>query len=485
MKKSIAINTLFNVTYKILNMLFPLVTSVYLARVLGPMYIGKVSYAQSILSYFTVLASLGIPTYGMREIAKSADEPQRRNKVFSELFLLNLLSTLVCSIIYTVLIMSISRFRADLKLFLCVGLSLYLNVFNIDWFYSGQEEYIYITLRSLIIKLLSLFLILFLVKNQEDYIVYAFILSVATTGNYVWNMINLRKRVHFQVHNLEFKTHLKSVIILLMTMLATDLYNQIDVTMLGLIRSDVEVGYYTSGVKIIKLINSITAAISATIIPRMCLFFDKKQEKDYKQLFWQTMDIVIIFSVPCFIGIILVSKPLILVMFGIEFLATVNVVRLLAPIILIISISYLVGSVVLTSTNNESCLLRATIVGSVVNVLLNSLLIPRFGIIGAAAASITGELVVLIIHFRYGWKYVRKHIDVRFIQGVTYACLIMIIVVVSLLSFIPYPVLSLLVSVVLGAFVYATVLIIFKNRIIIQILNRVKSKVLNCHHTSH
>ena len=132
MKKSIAVNIIFNVSYKLLNILFPMVTSVYLARVLGPLYIGKVSYAQNILSYFIVVASLGIPTYGMREIARVAGEKKQENRLFAELFLLSAISTILCSIVFTSMIFLIGRFKSEIELYLCVGLSLYMNIFNID-----------------------------------------------------------------------------------------------------------------------------------------------------------------------------------------------------------------------------------------------------------------------------------------------------------------------------------------------------------------
>lgn len=471
MKKSIATNTFFYVIYKVLNMLFPLVTSVYLARVLGPTYVGKVSYAQSILSYFTVVASLGIPTYGMREIAKVNNDSTKRNKIFSELFILNLFSSIVCSLVYSILILCVNNYHADIKLFFAVGLTLYLNIFNIDWFYSGQEEYVYISVRSLIIKIISLGAILFGVKNQSDYITYALITSVATTGNYVWNVINLRNRVKITIHGLDFKIHLKPVLVLLMTSLATDLYNQVDITMLGIMCSDDVVGYYSNGIRLIRMINTVTTAISATILPRMCLYYKEKKKEKYKELFWVIADVVIVIALPCTIGIILVAEPLVKVLFGIDFLPTVQIIQWLAPIILIISVSYLVGSVVLTSTNNERYLLRATITGSVTNVLLNALLIPFFSTIGAVVASLIGETAVFVIHFKYGRKYIQNKIDYKYIGSVVISSVVMAACVVGIQKFVSIPTIELILSVGIGAFIYVLMLFILHNPVIKHLID--------------
>ena len=476
-KKSIKVNTIFNVLYKLLNLLFPLVTSVYLARVLGPTYIGKVSYAQSIVSYFVIFASLGIPTYGMREIAKYSDNNKRKNTIFSELFILNLISTLLSSAIYTCFIICISDLNIDIKLFLCVGLSLYLNVFNIDWFYSGQEEYVYITLRSLVVKILSVVAILALVKSQDDYIVFALITSFATTGNYIWNVINLKNRVKFEIHDLNIKTHIKPVLILLMTMLATDLYNQIDITMLGLLRTDEEVGYYSNGIRLVRMVNSVTTAISATILPRMCLYFKEKNEKEYKSLFWKIFDIVIMLAIPCVVGIILVAKPLIIVLFGKEFIPTVSVIQMLSPIVLIVSVSYLIGSVVLTSTNKEKYLLRATIGGAIVNILLNVVLIPFWGTIGATLASLAGETIVLAIHFRYGKNYVHKKLDLIFLRDIVISTIVMAVAIIMLQNIIGNVFLKLVISVIVGVSIYFIMLVIQHNKMIGIFLNLLESKL--------
>lgn len=466
MSKSIAKNALFNTSYKILNILFPLITSMYLARVLGPVYIGKVTYAQNIMSYFLVVASLGIPTYGTREIARVAQNKSNTNRVFTELFVMNAISSVVCSFVFTAVVFMVGQFRSDMKLYLCVGVTLYMNILNVDWFYSGKEEYVYITIRSFLIKILSIVSIFLFVQEESSYLTYAFIISLATTGNYILNIFNIRKRISFHFEHLNLKKHLKPVLILLMTLLATDLYNQIDITMIGAFRTEEEIGYYANGVKLIRIVYSITSAISATIIPRMSLLFAQKKIKEMNRLYNQILQIVLLIALPSSLGLIMLSKSIVSVLFGETFLPTSNIINILAVIIIIISISYLSGSVILTATNNEKYLLKATFSGAVGNIILNIVLIPQIGINGAAIASVISEFIVFIVHIYYAKKYVKIRVDKRYIYSLLASLSALLIIVVLCKKLFSSNWGILISSVLSGIILYFAMLSIMRNPVI-------------------
>ena len=477
MKKSIATNTVFNVAYKLLNILFPLVTATYIARILGPVYLGKVTYAQNIMSYFLVVASLGIPTYGTREIARSVKNRTESDRVFSSLFIINLISTVICSLAYTAFIFVFGKAVGETALYLSVGLTLYMNILNLDWFFSGREEYVYITVRSFIIKTISVISIFIFVHNKSDYVIYALITSIATTGNYVLSVLNMKKKVSLRIRGLEFKRHMKPVFILLMTLLATDLYNQIDVTMIGSMCIDADVAYYSSAVKIIRIVYSITTAISATIVPRMCMFYKEHMSYDFQKLFMQTMKTVVIIALPCVVGLWLVAEPLTVILFGSEFLPTAKIIQILSPIILIITVSYLSGSVVLTATNREKMLLTATLCGAAVNAFLNSILIPVNGTTGAAIASIAGELAVLTVHIICSSKYVKFDFGWLYLISSISATAVMALIVRLLMKITDSYVIMLIVAVPCGAISYFTMLFIMSNPLILLFWNSFKKRI--------
>ena len=138
--KSLAKNSLYNIIYKCSSLVFPLVTAAYISRVLLAEGIGKVNSASNIVQYFVILAALGLPTYGTKVIAAKSKEKKELSKAFSELFLINAISSTVCTLCYYIMIFNVSYFRDKIQLFVVMGFLIPLNIINVDWFYQGQEE---------------------------------------------------------------------------------------------------------------------------------------------------------------------------------------------------------------------------------------------------------------------------------------------------------------------------------------------------------
>lgn len=476
MKKSIAKNSLFNVAYKLLNVLFPLVTSVYLARVLLPEGVGKVGYAQNLLSYFLVFATMGIPNYGAREIARAGENRERSDKLFTELFLMNGTSTVIWSAIYLLLIYTIPGLRTQWQIFLAVGLQLFLNIFNVDWYYTGKEEFVYITVRSTVIKVISIVCIFLFIKDKEDLVLYATINALAITGNYLFNIYNLRGRVKLCFHELNFLQHIKPVIILMFTILATDVYNQVGITIMGFFCTDADIGYYTYAVKLIIIVTSVSVAIAGTTLPRVSQYYGNQKTTDFDRLINRTLEVMLILAIPCMVGLWLVGNDAVLVLFGDMFLPTVEILRIAAPVIIIVVVSYEFGPIVLTATNNERYLLAATACGAFANVAANMLLVPQFAGRGAAIAYLCAEITVLLVHVHYGKRYADFKIKRREIFSMLCASGVMIIIVFIIQNMLHNSALLRLgMSVALGAGGYGLTLLLMKNQMAIEILKKVRA----------
>ncbi len=475
MRKSIFKNSIFNMIYKMLNILFPMITAMYVARVLRPEGVGRVGYAQNILSYFTVVAALGISTYGAREIARVASEESKTNKLFSELFFINLLSTILCSAVYAGLIVVVPSFRSQCVLFFAVGIQLLLNVFNVDWFYSGKEEYVYITLRSATIKILSVICIFIFVKNENDLIIYALINALAVSANYLFNLFHLHNRVRVQFNNLQFKPHMKPILILLFTTLATDLYNQVDVTMMGSMCSAAEIGYYTYAIKLVRIVTSVSTAIAITTLPRMSQYYSEKKREDFNRLFNKTLEILFTIVVPCMLGIILVSDNAVRLVYGASFMPSAMILKLASPVILIVAISYQCGCVVLASVNKEKYLLLATIAGVMVNVTLNVILIPQYAGRGAALSSVCAELIVMCVHVYFVRNFIKIKIPGKDVLSLGCASAGMVAIVILMQKiFEGQYMLSLCTSIICGGGIYGIVLLLMKNSVAVFITEKVK-----------
>ena len=303
-KKSLVKNSIFNMIYKGFTALFPLITTSYISRVLLPAGVGRVGYANTIVAYFVLIASLGIPTYGVKAIAQSGETKEGRSRTFWELFFINLAATLMCIVAYYVFVDNFPHFADRKLLFQIMGLMLVLNIFNIDWFYQGMEEYSYIATRSIIVKILSFVAMLLFVKKAKDYVIYAFILCVATAGNNLLNAWNLRKYIGKPDVGLHPGRHLKPVLILLASTIATEIYTMLDTIMLEYYHGETCVGYYSNPVKIVRMTYTVVIALVAVFYPRISYHYKQKEYDRCNELLSRGFKIMLLLALPCTVGIL-------------------------------------------------------------------------------------------------------------------------------------------------------------------------------------
>ena len=307
MQKSLAKNSIYNIIYTVANILFPFVTSIYVSRILLPVGVGKVASAQNIASYFVTLAALGLPSYGVREFAKVRDNKAERDKLFTELLLLNIISTTLAVVGFLVLVFINAGFTGEWALYGACGLAIFFNYLNIDWMYKGLEEYGYITGRSLAIKGISLLALFLFVKARQDYVAYALISSLATGGNYVFNVIHARKFVKIRLSGIKLIKHLKPVLSIACIIFLSSIYNKIDVTMLNMMATDESVGYYSYAQKTVNMVLTMANAVTAALLPRLSYYYENDREGFYR-LLDKGFQILCLMTLPLAVGMALVAE---------------------------------------------------------------------------------------------------------------------------------------------------------------------------------
>lgn len=477
--KSLVKNSVFNTVYTVLNLLFPLITSVYVSRVLMPEGVGKVAYTQSIASYFVILASLGLPNYGIREIAKIKSKCEKKNKLFTELIIINTFSTAVSLVIYMVLILCNTSLREQTSLFLACGFLIFLNFLNIDWLYQGEEEYVYIVIRSLIVKALSLAAIFLLVRSSQDFIFYAWISSFATGGNYIFNSVHARKYVKLDFRDLNVKQHILPILVMAGGVLLSSIYGKIDTTMLGIMSGEKSTGLYTYGQKIIDLVISLCTAVTAVFMPRLSYYYEY-DTKEFHGLLDQGIKILAFLTFPMAMGLFIIAPEVIEILFGAGFIKAAVTVRIFCVLIIIKGFGNLLCFQLVMCTGNEKERLPATFLGSIVNIFLNIFLIPLWAEAGAAVASVISEIIVNSYQLLKMKKKLGFHFNKNaFIQAIIST------VIMAVICFILYSIrLPLYFSAILviggGAGVYLVVNIILKNEIIYYVLNQFVQKLKRC-----
>ena len=195
---SVRYNALFNVIYTLSNIIFPLITFPYVSRILMASGNGKVNFFTSIATYGTTIAGLGLSTYGIRAVAKVRDDAKKLSRLTVELLIINFIGSVIVLLVLGLSLFFVQQFQQELALFCITCITILLSVVGMNWFFSGMEQYDYITRRSILFKFISLILVFAFVKSRSDYVIYALITMFSTVGAYVFNFIYARHFVSFR-----------------------------------------------------------------------------------------------------------------------------------------------------------------------------------------------------------------------------------------------------------------------------------------------
>ena len=478
MQKSLVKNSIYNIIYTVANILFPFMTSIYVSRILLPSGVGKVASAQNIASYFITIAALGLPSYGVREFAKVREKRNQRNKLFTELLLLNIISTTFAVIGYFLLVNANGGFKGEWFLYAACGLAIAFNYLNIDWMYQGLEEYGYITGRSLLIKGVSLLTLFFFVKTKQDYVTYALISSLATGGNYIFNVIHARKFVSIDLSKVQLKGHLKPVLLIACIIFLSSVYNKIDVTMLNILATDESVGYYVYAQKTVNMVLTMANAVTAALLPRLSYYYDNDKEGFYR-LLNKGFQVLCFMTLPLAVGMALVAPQAVEFLYGEAFEPAVLTIRLMCPLILIKGFGDLFCYQLVYSTKSEKIILPASASASTINIITNAALIPTLLQNGAVIASVFSEFVTNAVQFIYMKKKVRFSINVKVLTKGLISTIVMAMSVYIVMQLKLPNIIGLISEILVGVIVYIAVNLVMKNSLILETAQKVKGKNLH------
>lgn len=476
--KSIKKNFIYNSLLSLSSILFPLVTAPYIARVLSPEGVGLYNFAHTYSNYFAMVALLGVPTYGIREIAKIRDDKERTNELLSELFSLTIISTLFSVLLYFSSIFLINQLNEDLLIFAVIGVILYLSPININWFFSGFEDFGYITLRSLIVKIICIISIFLFVRTPEDLLFYVLITVFSTIANNVWNIFALYKN-GFRIH-LQFKginKHIKPCIILLASGVAMSLYTILDTMMLGFMTEYTEVAYYNYAMQISKAIVLVVTSLSTVTLPRVSYYLGNNDFVEISRLINKAYNFVLFLGVPITIAIMLVAPIFVPLFLGEEYYGSIVPLIILSILVISIGINNLIGTLGVLGTGQDRFFLYSVLCGSVSNILLNFLLIPLYGATGASVASVCSESLVAIVMIYFMYKSTPIRISESKYTLMTICASLLLIPIFLLLNRLFSNWLLIIIFSVVGGIVYLVSQCFLKNPVLSLIFNLIHDKI--------
>lgn len=408
MPSSIKRNFVFNLINTLSGLLFPLITFPYASRILLAEGIGKIQFFQSIIGYISLCTALGIPLYAVREIARARDDKALCSRIAIEILILHSILTLVGYCIVYILIITVAKIQVDVLLFLLLSTNLFFTAIGALWFYQGIEDFKYITIRALVIRVFSLICLFLFVKDKSDLFTYAAISVIAEVGSNIFNFIRLRKFIIFKeisFNELNPWRHLRPALKIFALNLITSIYVNLDSVMLGFLKNEMAVGYYSAATRITKSILGVVQSLGAVLLPRFANLVSTNQLSEFRALANKAISFILATSLPLVIGLIFMASPLIHLFCGKGFEPSILTLQLMAPIILFIGISGIMGMQVLYALGRENIVIISTGAGALINFILNLLLIPQYSQYGSGFATCIAEFSVTSIMILLGWKY--------------------------------------------------------------------------------
>lgn len=470
---SVKYNFIMNAILTVAGIIFPLITFPYISRVLLVEGSGKVAFATSVVTYFTMFASLGIPTYGVRACAIVRDNKEKLSKTVQELLIISGGTTLLTYIVFGISLFVIPEFAQERTLLLIVGLGIGLNTIGVQWLYNALEQYSYITTCSILFKVIGMILMFLLVKESSDYQIYGGVYVIASFGSYVLNFICLRKFVTFQkTGTYQFKQHLKHIMVFFAMSAGASIYLNLDVVMLRFLQSNEAVGYYNAGIKVKTVLVTCVTSLGTVLLPRLSYYIETADKKAFQLMVGKAFRFVFVAASAVTVYFSIFARESILLLSGEAFLPAVGPMMILMPTVLLIGLSNVTGIQILTPNGREREVMYSIWGGAILDFVLNLIVIPKFSANGASLSTLLAEGMVLLLQCWFLrdvlWSYIRQVQCWKIVIALAVASVMTIPVKIWIDSGV---FVTLLVSAIVFFGGYAVVLLLLKEPFVSEILN--------------
>ncbi|WP_304682049.1 flippase [Lactobacillus taiwanensis] len=481
-KKSLGVNALLNGFRSALNLIFPLITFPYVSRVLSVDGMGIYNFSNTYVNYFVLIAGLGVATYAVREGAKYRDNKELISKFASQIFTINIISTLVAYFLLIGSLLIFSNLRNYVTCILVFGLQLFFTTIGTEWLYTIYEEYQYITVRSIIFKIISIILLFILVHSPNDYLWYAAITVFASVGSNILNYIHAKSFCHIKlVRDTNWKYHLKPILIIFASSVAITLYVSSDTTILGLLKNDYAVGIYGVAVKIYTIVSGLISGLLVVTIPRLAMLIGKRRVKEYNHVLQEVINSVSILGLPAAVGVVMLSREIILIIAGEKYLNGTLSLQIITWALVFSNYSTIFNQCVLIPVKRETKALRNTVITGLVNIGLNFIFIPLWSYDGTALSTVIAEFMVMFLNGVSARDYVgpilKSKKTIKSIFDSVIGCLGIAIVCTLLKIGISSLILRTVLSVVLSICMYGAILVFLKNQIAMEYLDKIIDRI--------
>lgn len=474
----VAKNYFYNLIYRILTLILPFITTPYISRVLNPEGIGAYNYTLSVVNVFILIASLGTAMYAQREIAFCGSDRTERNKVFSEILLIRIITSVLISVVYIVMSFKSEKY---MYLFMAQYICIVANMIDISWLFQGVEDFKKTATRGIVIKLLSVLAIFLFVRTKDDVVIYTLICATFTLFNALVLWFFASRIVDFQIPSWKrAKKHLRPVFLLFLPVAATYVYTYIDKIVLGMLSTESEVGFYSQSENMVKLAMTVITSLGTVLLPRISKLIGNNEKEEVRNEVMRAIKFVVTWGLPMTVGLALIASIFVPWFLGENYAPCILLIEVLSVLIVIIGLSSVTGQAVLVPMKKQNIYTLSIVAGAIANIIANFCLIPRYGALGAAIGTIIAELIVNFIQ----QVVVYKIISINIVDVLNnnkkniFATIIMAVTLHVIKSQFTASVIGTILFAAIGVAVYIAFLLLFKDDSVNFALDAMKNRYI-------
>lgn len=482
MDKKLTKNIVYKFILNVFNLIVPLLIGPYIMRVLTPNQIGELNFAQSIIGYFFVFASFGVYQYGLREISRVRNSREKLEDVFTNLFLITIISNFICLIAYFYVIMRFYS-NSDIYLILIIlSINFVSNAFYVEWVNEATENFNFITKKSVVVRILYVISIFAFVKSSSNFNEYIYIIIGSTFLNNVISYFYVKNKFKFRFKRINLLKHIKPMFYVVILTNAGILYTQMDKFMLGEFTNNVQVAFYSTGQNIMRVINILLLTLIEATVPRLSMYV-MNDKNLYNKLLNDIVKYYLIILFPAALGLMFLSKEIMVLYAGKQYINSYITLAIFSIYMISIGYENIISNQVMYLNGKEKVQIRVNFIGGILNVILNLIFI-KINIFNAYIAILTtliSNIFVLSFQYIYIKIYLKDLklilIDKEILRYILFSFLFLPLILIVKFFFENY-IFIVIVSVLICSVVYFTLLFIREDKIICNIVFLLRKKFL-------
>ena len=473
-KKNFALST----AYQILILIVPFVTTPYVSRVLGANGVGIYSFTNSIATYFTMFAALGTMSYGAREISRARNDSVLLSRLFWEIEALVVASTLCCLIIWMMWVLLAPEYNV---IYLILSMTLMGVVVDVSWFFTGLEQFKYIVIRNSIVKIIGVIMLFVFICEKSDLTLYIFLMTIINLVGALSMWMYIPKMVdRIDWHTIELKKHFKETLVYFIPTIATSIYTILNKVLLGFMGGDIrENGYYEQATRIVAVGQTLTfAALNSVMGARIAYLFAEQRIDEIHQRIDKSLHYILLVGLAMTMGLIAIAPRFVPWFMGPGFEPTIILIQLLSPIILVIGVSNCLGAQYYNPAGLRKQSAQYIIVGATVNLIINLILIPPYGAVGAIIGSLMAELTITGLYLWNCNGFITFHQILVNGWRKTVSAFVMFLSIMYVSSLFEDDTIYIIISCFVGIIIYALMLMLMHDKFTLDILSMSRKRML-------